>query len=40
MIKELRGKWINSDFILLRKNPINLKELHIFMASMTLTHGL
>lgn len=39
IIKKLRGKWVNFDFVLPEENPINLKEFHIFVTSMTLTHG-
>lgn len=38
-IKKLRGKWLNFDFIPPEDNPINLKEFHVFMTTMTLIHG-
>lgn len=39
IIKKLRGKQVNSDFIPPEENPINLKEFHILVTSMTLKHG-
>lgn len=32
MIKKLRGKWVNFDFVPLEENPINLQEFHVFVT--------